>query len=188
MSEAKEKNRILEQIKVFKCPHEIAGLSKHLYDLERDGYVNVSRDSEKNPILLRLTGSGKAFIESGGYVRLSKTRTKRSTKRLFLRIIENVAVALISGCAGWMLRGCFQSDNSECGKANRLINYSTSLSSASQSGLNDDNVASRAKSFTESLDNSASTLANDSTRVLEIETSAKHSDVRDESNAMPSGK
>lgn len=188
MSEAKEKDRILAQIKAFKRPYEIAGLSKHLYDLERDGYVKVSRDTEKNPILLRLTGSGKAFIESGGYARLSKAQTKRSAKRLFLRIIENVAVALISGYAGWILRGCSQSDSPECGDANRLINDSTSLSPTSWSGLNEDSVASRAKSLTESLDSSASTLASDSMRILEIETSAKHSEVRDESNAMPSGK
>lgn len=188
MNEAKEKDRILAEIKAFKKLYEIAGLSKYLYDLERDGYVKVSRDTEKNPFLLRLTDSGKTFLESGGYTRLSKVQTKHSAKRLFLRVIESVAVALVSGCVGWMLRGCFQSDNLEGGEANRLINDSTSLSSASQSGLNEDSVASRAKSLTESLDSSASTLASDSMRILEIETSAKHSDVRDESKAMPSGK
>lgn len=188
MSEAKEKDRILAQIKAFKKPYEITGLSKYLYDLERDGYVKVSRDAEKNPFLLRLTDSGKTFLESGGYTRLSRAQTKHSAKRLLLRIIENVAVALISGYAGWMLRGCSQSGSPECGEANRLINDSTSLSSASQSDLNEDSVASRAKSLTESLDNSASTLANDSIQILEIETSAKHSVARDESKAVPSGK
>ena len=188
MSEAKEKDRILAQIKAFKKPNEIAGLSKYLYDLERDGYVKVSRDTEKNPFLLRLTDSGKTFLEGGGYMRLSRAQTKRSAKRLLLRIIENVAVALISGYAGWILRGCVQSANPECGEANRLRNDSTSLSSASWSGLNEDSVASRAKSLTESLDNSASTLASDSMRTLEIETSAKHSNVRDESKPIPPGK
>lgn len=193
MSGAKEKDRILAQIKAFKKPNEIAGLSKYLYDLERDGYVKVSRDTEKNPFLLRLTDSGKTFLESGGYGRLSKMQTKRSAKKrsakqLLLRIIENVAVALISGYAGWTLRGCSQSDSPECGEANRLRNDSTSLSSASWSGLNEDSVASRAKSLTEILDSSASTLASDSMRMLEIETSAKHSNVRDESNPIPSGK
>lgn len=62
MSEAKEKDRILAQIKAFKKPYEITGLSKYLYDLERDGYVKVSRDAEKNPFLLRLTDSGKTFL------------------------------------------------------------------------------------------------------------------------------
>lgn len=188
MSEAKEKDRILAQIKAFKGPYEIDGLSKHLYSLERDGYVKVSRDTEKNPTLLRLTNTGKAFLESGGYTRLSKAQTKHSAKRLLLRIIENVLVALISGYAGWMLRGCNQSDSPECDEANRFINNSTSLSSASWLGLNEDSVASRAKSLTESLDSSASTLASDSMRMLEIEMSAKHSAVRDESKAMPSGK
>lgn len=188
MSEAKEKDRILAQIKAFKKPYEIAELSKYLYDLDKDGYVSVTYDTQKTPIIIRLTNSGKAFLDSGGYTRLSKTQTRRNAKGLALRIIENVAVALISGCAGWMLRGCNQSDNPECGEANRLINDSTSLSSASWSGLNEDSVASRAKSLTESFDSSARTLANDSMRMLEMETSAKHSNVRDESKAMPSGK
>lgn len=188
MTVAKEKDRILAQIKAFMKPYEVAGLSKYLYDLERDGHVKVSRDTEKNPFLLRLTDSGKTFLEGGGYTRLSRMQTKRSAKKLLLRIIENVAVALISGYAGWALRGCSQSDSPECGEANRLINDSTSLSSASWSGLNEDSVASRAKSLTESLDNSASTLARDSMRMLEIETSAKHSKVRDGSRATPSGR
>lgn len=172
MNEAKEKDCILAQIKAFKKPYEIAGLSKYLYDLERDGYVKVSRDTRKNPILLRLTSSGIALLESGGYVRLSKERTKRGAKRLALRVLENVAVALISGYAGWVLRGCTQSDNPECGEANSLINDSTSLSSASLPGLNEESAASRAKSLTVSLESSASTLASDSIRILEIDTSA----------------
>lgn len=105
-----------------------------------------------------------------------------------MRIIENVAVALISGYAGWMLRGCVQSDNPECTDANVLINDSTSLSRRSSLGLNEDSVASRAKWSGVSLDKAKSTLDNDSIRILEIETSAKHSNVRDESKAMPSGK
>lgn len=188
MSEAKEKDRILEQIKAFKPHSEIVGLNKHIDEFVKDGYVSGSFATDGSIITLRITPRGERFLENGGYTRLSRAQTKRSAKRFALRIIENVAVALISGYAGWMLRGCVQSDNPECGEANRFKNDSTSLSSASWSGLNEDSVASRAKSLTESLDNSASTLASDSMRMLEIETSAKHSNVRDESKAMPSGK
>ena len=46
MSEAKEKDRILAQIKAFKQPHEIAGLSKFLYEFEPEGHVKVWRDEE----------------------------------------------------------------------------------------------------------------------------------------------
>lgn len=188
MTEAKEKDRILAQIKA-RTPHgEIAGLNKHLDELAKDGYVSGSFATDGSIITIRITPQGERFLDNDGYTRLSKTQAKRSAKRLFMRIIENVAVALISGYAGWMLRGCSQSDSPECGEANCLRNDSTSLSSASWSGLNEDSVASRAKSLTESLDNSASTLASDSMRILEIETSAKHSNVRDESKPMPSGK
>lgn len=188
MSEAKEKDRVLAQIQALKKPCEIAGLSKYLHGLERDGYISVSYDAAKAPITVRLTTEGKTFLDSGGYTRQSRAQAKRSAKAFALRIIENVVVALISGYAGWALRGCAQSPNPECGEANVLINDSTSLSSASQFGLNEDSVASRAKSLTESFDSSARTLANDSMRMLEMETSAKHSNVRDESKAMPSGK
>lgn len=188
MSEAKEKDRILAEIKAFKPLNEIEGLRRHLYDLEQAGFITVKYDTEKNPIFIRITTNGKAFLESGGYARLSKAQTRSSAKRLFLRIIENVAVAMISGYAGWMLRGCTQSDNPECTDASVLINDSTSLSQRSSSGLNEDSVASRAKWSGVSLDNAKSTLDNDSMRILEIETSAKHSNVRDESKAMPSGK
>ena len=67
MSEAKEQDRILAQIKAFKQPNEIAGLSKSLCDLERDGYVKAWRDEQGKLISVRLTKCGKDFLEIGGY-------------------------------------------------------------------------------------------------------------------------
>ncbi len=67
MSEAKEKDRILAEIKAFKQPNEIAGLSKFLYDLEGDGFIKVWRDEQNHPITLRLTEQGGRFLDSGGY-------------------------------------------------------------------------------------------------------------------------
>lgn len=76
MSEAKEKDRILAQIKAFKPHNEIEGLSKYIYDLERDGFISVKYDTEKNPIIIRLTTDGKAFLDSGGYTTRHKTERK----------------------------------------------------------------------------------------------------------------
>lgn len=67
MSEAKEKDRILTQIKAFKPLNEIEGLSRYLYDLEQAGFVVVKYNGEKAPIFIRITTNGKVFLESGGY-------------------------------------------------------------------------------------------------------------------------
>lgn len=193
MSEVKEKDRILAQIKAFKKPNEIAGLSKHLNDLERDGHVSVWRDEQGGLICVRITQSGKDFLDSGGYEVLSKIKRNAKLRKVLLspvgRIVEAVIIASIMIIAGWWLKDRYGiSDNPECADANVFINDSTSLSSASESGLNEDSVASRAKWSGVSLDNAKSTLESDSIRILEIETSAKHSNVRDESKAVPSGK
>lgn len=193
MSEAKEKDRVLAQIKAFKQPNEIAGLSKYLYSLERDGFVKAWRDEQGGLISVRLTQSGKDFLDSGGYSVLSKAENKAKIRKVLLspigRIVEAVIVAALVIIVGWWMKDRYGiSDNPECTEDIALKNDSTSLSSQSFMGLNDDNVASRAKCSGVSLDSAASTLASDSMRMLEMETSAKHSSVRDESNAMPSGK
>lgn len=76
MSEAKEKDMILAQIKAFKPHNEIEGLSEHIYDLERDGYITVTYDTEKNPIIVRVTTNGKTFLDSGGYTARHKSERK----------------------------------------------------------------------------------------------------------------
>lgn len=193
MSEAKEKDRILAEIKAFKPHNAIEGLSKYLFDLERDGYVKVWRNEQNHPITVRLTQQGNAFLESGGYSatakRLRKAAIREALSSTTGRIVEGVIIAILVLIVGWWLKERYGiSDSPECTEANVLINDSTSLSSASLSGLKEDSVASRAKWSGVSLDSAESTLARDSIRILEIETSAKHSKVRDESKAMPSGK
>lgn len=76
MSEVKEKDRILAEIKAFTPHNEIEGLSKHLYDLEQDGYISVWYDTEKKPIAIRLTNKSKAFLDSGGYTARHKAERK----------------------------------------------------------------------------------------------------------------
>lgn len=193
MSEAKEKDRILAQIKAFKKPYEIAGLSKYLYDLERDGHASVWRDEQGDLISIRITKSGMDFLDSGGYAALSKTERNAKLRKVLLspigRIVEAAIISSLMIIVGWWLKDRYGiSDSPECTDASVLINDSTSLSSASELGLNEDSVASRAKWSGVSLDNAKSTLESDSIRILEIETSAKHSKVRDESNPIPSGK
>lgn len=193
MSEAKEKDRILTQIKAFTKPSEISGLSKHLNNLERDGHVSAWRDEQGGLINVRITQSGRDFLDGGGYIALSKTERNAKLRKALLspfgRIVEAVIIASIMIIVGWWLKGHYGiSDSPECTDASVLINDSTSLSSASELGLNEDSVASRAKWSGVSLDNAKSTLESDSIRILEIETSAKHSVARDESKATPSGK
>lgn len=193
MSEAKEKDRILAEVKAFKKPCEIADLSKYFFDLERDGHVTVWRDEQGGLISLRITQSGKDLLDCGGYAALAKKERNARIRKALLspvgRIVEAVIIASLVIIVGWWLKDRYGiSDSPECTDASVLINDSTSLSRRSSSGLNEDSVASRAKWSGVSLDNAKSTLDNDSMRILEIETSAKHSNVRDESKAMPSGK
>lgn len=81
MSEAKEKDLILAQIKAFKKPNEIAGLSKYLYDLEHDGYIRVWRNEQSRPITARITEQGATFLENGGYAAMRR-KSKSPAARL----------------------------------------------------------------------------------------------------------
>lgn len=111
MSEAKEKDRILEEIKAFKKPNEIAGLSKHLNDLERNGHVSVWRDEQGGLISVRITQSGKDFLD-GGKCRKTTQKPKRLTARLrlfrrdlwglILAIFAAVIATYLSKILGWI--------------------------------------------------------------------------------------
>lgn len=110
MTEAKEKDRILTQIKAFTKPNEIAGLSKHLNDLERDGHVSVWRDEQGGLISLRITQSGMDFLNSGGYgsprkgSKSSTIRLKLFRKELWgliLTVIGGLIIAYLNKILGW---------------------------------------------------------------------------------------
>lgn len=110
MSEAKEKDRILAQIKAFKPHNEIEGLSKHLYDLEQDGYISVWYDTEKKPITIRLTNKGKAFLESGGYMAVKRKSKSPAAWHRTLRkelwilvwaVTAGLIIAYLSKRLGW---------------------------------------------------------------------------------------
>lgn len=106
MSEAKEKDRILAQINAFKPHNEIEGLSKHLYDLEQDGYISVWYDTEKNPITLRLTEQGGRFLDSGGYAEIERKKYKEYSYKFIIKVfswIFGIAATVIGGWIVWKL-------------------------------------------------------------------------------------
>lgn len=99
MSEAKEKDRILAQIKTFKPHNEIEGLNKHIDELVKDGYVKVWRDEQSRPIDVKLTGDGKDFLDSGGYSALIKQKVKATALKAvkwFLATVIGAALVLIT--------------------------------------------------------------------------------------------
>ena len=103
MSEAKEKDRILEQIKAFKPHNEIEGLNKHIYDLERDGYVTVWRDEQGKPISVRITQRGRNFLDSGGYSKIEKTERRYYSRKLIFKVLSWIFGIIATVIGGWII-------------------------------------------------------------------------------------
>lgn len=108
MTSAKEKDRILAQIKAFKPHNEIERLSEHIYDLERNGYVSVWRDEQSRPITVRLTPHGENFLYDGGYS-AKKRRMEPKIKSIgkgvwgfVLTVISGLIIAYLSKRLGWI--------------------------------------------------------------------------------------
>lgn len=76
MSEAKEKDRILAEIKARKHHSKIVGLSKHIDEFVKDGYVSGSFATDGSIITIRITPQGERFLENGGYTALYKVTRK----------------------------------------------------------------------------------------------------------------
>lgn len=76
MSEAKEKDRILAQIKARKHHSKIVGLNKHIDELVKDGYASGSSATDGSIITIRITPQGERFLENGGYTALDKADRK----------------------------------------------------------------------------------------------------------------
>lgn len=110
MSEAKEKDRILAQIKAFKPHNEIEGLNKHIDELVKDGYVSGSFATDGSIIVVRITPKGKRFLDNGGYAaarRKSKFPAWHKALRkdlwgLILAILAAVIATYLSKRLGWM--------------------------------------------------------------------------------------
>lgn len=110
MSEAKEKDRILAQIKAFKPHGEIVGLNKHIDELVEDGYVSGSFATDGSIIVVRITPKGKRFLDNGGYAAMRRkskfpaTWHKALRKELWVLIwavIAGLIIAYLSKILGW---------------------------------------------------------------------------------------
>lgn len=72
------KDKILRDIKEFKKPHDIKNLSKHLYELEKDGFVKIIYTTDGDIVTLRLTREGERFLDGGGYT--ARYKSERNSK------------------------------------------------------------------------------------------------------------
>lgn len=78
---ARDKDRILAELKAYKPHNEIEGLKDLLPDLEAEGCVKIWRNEQHSPIMVRLTGKGVMFVENGGYKAQNKYRIKANAKK-----------------------------------------------------------------------------------------------------------
>lgn len=193
MSAAKDKDRILAEIKAFTPHQQIAGLDRYLSELEREGLVKIWPNEQHEPIIIRLTKYGQEFVKAGGYSALQKQDRAKSIRQGLTsttgRIIEASIIAALTIIIAWWLNSSYGvSDNPVGSEQNALNQDSTSLSLQQSSGLKADSVASLGKSADTCRESSLSTLDRHSIGIPVNETSAKHSSVREESNPTPSGK
>lgn len=111
MSEAKEKDRILAQIKAHKHHSEIVGLNKHIDEFVKDGYVSGSFATDGSIIVVRITPKGKRFLENGGYSAMGRKLKAPSARLrvirkdlwgLILAILAAVIATYLSKRLGWI--------------------------------------------------------------------------------------
>lgn len=110
MTEAKEKDRILAQIKARKPHGEIAMLNRHLDELVKDGYVSGSFATDGSIIVVRITPKGKRFLDNGGYAAMRRKSKFPATWHKVLRkelwvliwaVIAGLIIAYLSKRLGW---------------------------------------------------------------------------------------
>ncbi len=81
MSEAKEKDKILAQIKALVHHSEIDGISRHIDALKTDGYVSVAGDEQGGIIVARITPQGERFLENGGYASILRHKRMATVRK-----------------------------------------------------------------------------------------------------------
>ena len=91
MSEAKEKDQILAQIKALKHHGEIVGLERHLVSLKADNLLDVWYNEQRQPISIRLSDKGESFIKDGGYA----AQRNRKIKAIALKFAKWFLVTVI---------------------------------------------------------------------------------------------
>lgn len=99
MNNAREKDRILAEIKAYKPLNEIEGLGKHLPELERSELVKVWRNEQGNPISVRLTKHGECFNADGGYKAAAIAKRRANVKKSlkwFLAVVAGGTLTTIT--------------------------------------------------------------------------------------------
>lgn len=104
MSEAKEKDRILAQIKARKPHGEIVGLNKHIDEFVKDGYVSGSFATDGSIISIRITPQGERFLENGGYAKNRRTEKRSKVKSELWNGLKFVLAAVVGGVIDRLLQ------------------------------------------------------------------------------------
>lgn len=108
MTEVKEKDRILAEIKARKHHGDIVGLNKHIDEFIKDGYVSGSFATDGSAITIRATPRGERFLENGGYTARNKAERKSRISALGWMIIGavggSVLTELVHILAGWLTK------------------------------------------------------------------------------------
>lgn len=92
---ARDKDRILAEIKAYKPHNEIEGLAEVLPELESDGLVDVWRDEQRKPIMVRLSDKGQLFVSKGGGTAQRKQKVKAKMRQCLLWLLAILIAALI---------------------------------------------------------------------------------------------
>lgn len=95
MSEAKEKDRILAEIRNGKPHYEIDGLASHVDALKANGYVSIVGDCDGGIIVARITPEGERFLDGGGYTaRCKAERKSKLSAKAWAAIIFALGIVL----------------------------------------------------------------------------------------------
>lgn len=103
MTEAKEKDRILAQIKAFKPHGEIVGLKQYLASLKADKLLDIWYDEQRQPISIRLSDKGKDFVKNGGYAAQRNRKIKAVALKFAKWFLAGLILAAIGAIANTML-------------------------------------------------------------------------------------
>ena len=90
---AKEKDKILLEIKADMFDYKIAIHGEIIPELERSGYVDITRT--KDGSFFDITDKGRAFLNSGGFSTIEKEKTKSKYNKALIWIICAISTAII---------------------------------------------------------------------------------------------
>lgn len=107
MNEAKEKDRILAEIKARKSHKEIVGLNKHLDEFIKDSYVRCSFATDGSIITIRITPQGDRLLENGGYTKIGHKAKRAKVKSELSNAFKFLLAALVGGVIDRLLQIIF---------------------------------------------------------------------------------